>query len=306
MVRIVKRTVVVLLLLLAGALALRMVEVMRGPALQPWHRFRAPELSAARSTRPTGRLAGGRERGLRGGPARSDRQAAAGAAHALEPLLRRQPIYPGRFRQGLEPLLHARPARPAHGRGGAAARPDRFSLQPAPCRRALPRARLRGGGDPACRAMAPCRPGSPTCVGGLVGRDAARRARGPPPRAGAAPLHVVGFSNGGALATKYALDAIADDRAGAARPPDPDLADDRHHRACALRRRCRLAGDLSGLRQGRLARHRAGVQPVQVQLVPGQRRAPVVAADARPAGASRRARREGRLAHCRRSSPSSR
>ena len=33
---------------------------------------------------------------------------------------------------------------------------------------------------------------------------------------------------------------------------------------------------LPGLRQGGVARHRAGVQPVQVQLVPGQRRAPVV------------------------------
>ena len=43
----------------------------------------------------------------------------------------------------------------------------------------------------------------------------------------------------------------------------------------------RLAGGVSRLREGGVARHRARVQPVQVQLVPGQRRAPVVAGGAR-------------------------
>ena len=41
-----------------------------------------------------------------------------------------------------------------------------------------------------------------------------------------------------------------------------------------------------GLRQGGVARHRAGVQPVQVQLLPGQRRAAVAPADGGAAGAS--------------------
>ena len=46
-------------------------------------------------------------------------------------------------------------------------------------------------------------------------RHAARRSRGPPARrrAGASvPLHIVGFSNGGALAMKYALDALENDQ----------------------------------------------------------------------------------------------
>ena len=109
-----------------------------------------------------------------------------------------------------------------------------------------------------------------------LGGDAARGARGAPARAGAGmPLHIVGFSNGGALAMKYALDAHRGPGAGAARPARADLADDRHHRVRALRRRRRLARLLPGLREGGLARRAARVQPVQVQLVPGQRRAPV-------------------------------
>ena len=43
-----------------------------------------------------------------------------------------------------------------------------------------------------------------------VGGDAARGTGSAPARWPSAPLHLVGFSNGGALAVKYALDAIAD------------------------------------------------------------------------------------------------
>ena len=102
-----------------------------------------------------------------------------------------------------------------------------------------------------------------------------------------APLHVIGFSNGGALAMKYALDALDDKHAGAARPHRAVRADDRHHQHGAICRRVRLAGADPGLRQGGMAGHRARVQPLQVQQLPGQRRAPVLAGGTAVAGADR-------------------
>ena len=87
----------------------------------------------------------------------------------------------------------------------------------------------------------------------------ARRRIGP-----SLPLHLIGFSNGGALAMKYALDAVRGSAADPARSPRADLADDRHHAICALRRICRLALNIPGLREGRMAQRVARVQPVQI------------------------------------------
>ena len=119
------------------------------------------------------------------------------------------------------------------------------------------------------------------------GSPCARRRR----RAGPSkPLHIVGFSNGGALAMKYALDALDDKQL--ARPDrliliSPMIGITSFAR---FRRDCRVAGAAARLRQGGVARHRARVQSVQVQFLSGQRRAPVVPPDGRPAG-SRCARR---------------
>ena len=107
----------------------------------------------------------------------------------------------------------------------------------------------------------------------LAVREARRRI---PP---GAPVHLVGFSNGGALALKYALDAIADPQRAPAGPHRSGLADDRHHPVRAVRRAGEPAGRAAGLRQGGLARHRAGIQSVQVQLIPGQWRGSVLSAD---------------------------
>ena len=95
----------------------------------------------------------------------------------------------------------------------------------------------------------------------LAVREAHRRA-GP-----GKPLHIVGFSNGGALAVKYALDALGDDNLARPDRLDPHLADDRAHQLRPLRRAGRAAGGVAGVRQGRLAGGVAGVQSVQVQLV---------------------------------------
>ena len=118
-------------------------------------------------------------------------------------------------------------------------------------------------------------------------REARRRA-GP-----GTPLHIVGFSNGGALAMKYALDAIADTAL-----PRPDrlilispmigVTQPR-----ALRGILRIARRAARIRQGRVARRRSRVQSVQVQLFSGQRCAAIVAPVARVAKADRRLRAAG-------------
>jgi alpha-beta hydrolase superfamily lysophospholipase len=200
------------------------------------------------------------------------------ARGALNRYFEGSPVYPARFAQDWNRSYVLEPAGTPVGAVGAAARADRLALQPAPHRPALSRARLRRDRHPL--------PGHGTVPGGLTDvrwedwmaatrlavREARRRVPAP------APLHLVGFSNGGALAMKYALDAIEDPAL-----PRADrivlFADDRHHALRALRRPRRAAGAAAAVRQRGVAERRAGVQPVQVQLVPGQRRAAVVSAD---------------------------
>ena len=124
----------------------------------------------------------------------------------------------------------------------------------------------------------------------LAVREARRRA-GP-----GVPFHLVGYSNGGALAVKYALDALEDP---ALAMPDRIVLLSPMIGVTAFARFAGVLGWPAGhtqVREDRLARHRAGIQPVQVQLVPGQRRAAVIAALARAAVAAARRRNEGRLA----------
>ena len=107
----------------------------------------------------------------------------------------------------------------------------------------------------------------------LAVREARRRVPAP------GPLHLVGFSNGGALAMKYCARSDRGSEASPGRPHRIDHADDRDHALCALCRSGRPARRAAAVREGGLAQRRAGVQSVQVQLVPGQRRPPVVSAD---------------------------
>lgn len=68
-----------------------------------------------------------------------------------------------------------------------------------------------------------------------------------------APLHLVGFSNGGALAVMYALDAIGD---GKLSRPDRLVLISPMVGITRFARFAGIAGDLACLRQGSLARHR--------------------------------------------------
>lgn len=113
----------------------------------------------------------------------------------------------------------------------------------------------------------------------LAVREARRRA------GGSLPLHVVGFSNGGALAMKYALEALSDIKA-LARPDRIILVSP----MIGITSLARFAG-VFGWPAVFPAFAKAawlGIVPefnLQVQLVPGQRGAPVVADRARAAGA---------------------
>ena len=82
----------------------------------------------------------------------------------------------------------------------------------------------------------------------LAVREARRRVPAP------APLHLVGFSNGGALAMKYSLDALEDPALPRADRLDARDADDRHHALRALRRARGAAGAAAAVRERRVAR----------------------------------------------------
>ncbi len=86
------------------------------------------------------------------------------------------------------------------------------------------------------------------------------------------PFHIVGYSNGGALAVDYALDVLDDAQAPASRPPRPRLADDRRRARRGFRPRLRASRRLPVLRDVALARRDARVHPLQVRLLPGKRR----------------------------------
>jgi alpha-beta hydrolase superfamily lysophospholipase len=59
------------------------------------------------------------------------------------------------------------------------------------------------------------------------------------------PLHlIIGFSNGGALAMKYALDAVGDPQVDPSESDRADFADDRDHGDGPVRRGVRLAGSI--------------------------------------------------------------
>ena len=129
---------------------------------------------------------------------------------AINRLHARQSRRPRRLGFQLEPDLRAAARGRADRRRAAAAWLDRFALQPAQHRPGTRRPWLsRGGPAPAGsrhRAIgaAHFRSGRPRCRHKLAMKDL-RATLGP-----ARPIHMVGYSNGAALAVNYTLDARAD------------------------------------------------------------------------------------------------
>ena len=237
-----------------------------------------------------GKLRRRRTARVRRGAGGGDGQARPGSPTRRQPLPCGKPDLSGPLCRRLEPLVHHGARWRACRRGGAPAWPDGYAVQRAPHRAALSGRRLRRGRDPAARAWHGAERPDGCPLGPMERSDAACRPRSAPAR-----------RTGGAVARdrvfqrRRAGDEVRARRdrrqgASAARSHRADLADDRGHEHGAFRRDRRVAGGVPVVREGRMAGHRAGVQSLQVQLVPGERRAPIVARGPHAAGANRAAR----------------
>jgi len=197
----------------------------------------------------------------------------------------RQPGLSVALRAGLEPLVRDRARVGAQGRGGAAARAHRLALQPAPRRPPLRRARFRRHRAACSRSRNGPGGADRRALGRLDGGHPARRARGAPPGAGAGAAAPCRFLQRRCAGGEVLARRDRGSEARARRPAGAVHADDRHHALRALRRAGRPSGAAAAVCQCGLAEQPAGVQPVQVQLVPGQRGAPVLSPDRCAAGA---------------------
>jgi alpha-beta hydrolase superfamily lysophospholipase len=209
--RILKRTALVIGVVFVTAIALRTYDVQRGPPLELWHTYVPHELSRAELAKSD----------WAGYLAAEDKVFAEVRTEVTDklPLEARVPgnryydggpIYPGRFVQDWNRSYVLEPQGAPRGAVCPAARIDRFALQPAPCRQPLSRCgfvviaiRMPGHGTvPAGLTRVQWEDWSEATR--LAVREARRRAAAP------LPLHIVGFSNGGALAMKFALDGLDD------------------------------------------------------------------------------------------------
>ena len=210
-VRIVKRALVWLTVIVVSLLAVRVYETQRGAPLDPWHTYIPPELSAQELDK-------------------TDWAGYLKAEEAIFNLLRTEvtqklepedrvpvnryfegsPVYPGKFAQDWNRSYVLEPdGTPV----GAAVFLHGLTDSPYSLRHVARRYHAHGYVSVAIRLAAHGTvPGALTKVDWedwmaatrLAVREARRRA-GP-----SKPLHIVGFSNGGALALKYALDALDD------------------------------------------------------------------------------------------------
>lgn len=213
MLRIVKRAVVLVGVVALTLLAVRAWDAQRGEPLEPWHTFVPDELDVAAMDRADWSAYVAAENALFD-------EMRAEVTQKLDPedrvpvnrYFEGSPVYPGHFAQDWNRSYVLEPDGPPVG---AVVFLHGLTDSPYSLRHIARRYRERGYVTVAIRL-----PGHGTVPGGLTGvgwkdwmaatRLAVREARR---RAGASvPLHVVGYSNGGALALLYALDALDDEK----------------------------------------------------------------------------------------------
>lgn len=209
--RMLKRTALLLGIVFVTLIAVRTYDVQRGPELEPWHTHVPHELSGDQIRKADWPA------WLAAENAAFD-QVRQEVTQKLPPELQTpsnryfegSPIYPGHFRQDWNRSYTLDPQGPPKG---AVVLLHGLTDSPFSLRHVATLYRDRGFVVVAIRM-----PGHGTVPAGLTHvqwedwsaatqlavREARRRVPAP------LPLHVVGFSNGGALATKYALDAIDD------------------------------------------------------------------------------------------------
>ncbi|SCK56145.1 Lysophospholipase, alpha-beta hydrolase superfamily [Variovorax sp. HW608] len=206
-----KWTALVLVIMLITAIALRTYDVQRGPPLERWHTFVPHELSQ-------GELRKADWAAYIAAENKAFDEVRAQVTDKLPPeaqlpgnrYFKDSPIYPGRFAQDWNRSYLLEPEGAARG---AVVLLHGLTDSPYSLRHVAGLYRDRGFVVVAIRM-----PGHGTVPSGLTKvdwedwseatrlavREARRRAPAP------LPLHVVGFSNGGALAMKYALDGLDD------------------------------------------------------------------------------------------------
>jgi alpha-beta hydrolase superfamily lysophospholipase len=203
-----------LIVLLLGILAfvgMRAFNALRGPALQPWHTFvpkelKAGELDGADWTRYLAK----EDELMASVRAEVSQKLPPDARAPINRYFEQSPVYPARFKQDWNRSYVMEPAGKPVGVAvflhGLTDSP--YSL----------RTMARGYNERGFVAIGIRIPGHGTVPAGLTDvrwedwmaatrlavREARRRVPAP------APLHLVGFSNGGALAMKYSLDALED------------------------------------------------------------------------------------------------
>jgi alpha-beta hydrolase superfamily lysophospholipase len=212
---VLKRTLIGLALILATAVGLRALDSQRGPPLEPWHTFVPHELPA--SAIDAADWAGYVDTENRIFESVRDEVTSRLPAEDRIPLNRYfdgSPIYPGRFRQDWNRSFILVPAgQPV----GAVVLLHGLTDSPYSLRHIAESYRAHGfvaiglrlpghGSVPA--ALTEVAWEDWLAATRLAMREAARRA-GP-----GKPLQIVGYSAGGAIALKYALDALADARLG--------------------------------------------------------------------------------------------
>lgn len=211
MLRLLKRLVVLLAVSLLTLLGVRAYDAWRSPPLEPWHTYTTDELHAAQlATLDWSAYLRAEDAVFDGVRTHVTQRLDADERLPANRYFDGSPVYPGRFARDWNRSFILEPdAAPA----GAVVFLHGLTDSPYSMRRLAERYRAHGFVAVVIRL-----PGHGTVPGALAevewpdwtaaARLAVREARR---RSGAErPLHVVGYSNGGALALQYALDAIDD------------------------------------------------------------------------------------------------
>ncbi len=209
--KVLKWTLVVVVAVGAAMLAVRSYRALSGPALQPWHTFVPAELRASDlDGADWGRYVAQEVAIFASVRAEVSQKLDPDARAPINRYFEDSPVYPARFAQDWNRSYVLEPdGQPV----GAVVLLHGLTDSPYSLRHVAKRYRDRG-----FVAIGARLPGHGTVPAGLTDvrwedwmaatrlaiREARRRAPAP------APLHLVGFSNGGALAVKYALDVIED------------------------------------------------------------------------------------------------
>jgi alpha-beta hydrolase superfamily lysophospholipase len=212
-----RRSLILLFAAVAGFLVLRVVQLESGPPLQAWHTFAPAEPRPAEIDAFDWPAWLAREAAIFEDVRREVTDRLPPEAQAADNrYFSGSPVYPGRFAQDWNRSYTLDPEGPPKG---VVVLLHGLTDAPYSLRHVAGRYRAAGWA-----VVAPRMPGHGTVPAGLAEaewrdwmaatrlavREARRRVPAP------APLHIVGFSNGGALAVKYATDALLD--ASLARP----------------------------------------------------------------------------------------